>query len=336
MDSVTQIALGSAVAVAVVGRRMPPWKSAIWGAVFGTLPDLDVMVSFGDAIQNMTRHRAETHAFAYQTLAAFVLAGFARTIHGKAVGYWRWLVALWLVLVTHSFIDFMTVYGTKLALPWSDYPFGVGSIYIIDPLYTLPLIIGLVACLKSKSPRRWTWNALGLAVSSLYMGWTVYAQSHVTEIARKNLPQAAEVENILVTPAPLNSILWRILVMTPQHYYEGWYSLLDNEPTIEWAQFDRGHELIQSHRNHPGVEEVSKFSHGFYRMHEKQGDIFVTDLRMGFEPNYTFDFNLGSVDEQNQLDPDRPTLREGASPPISALGWLGRRIMGQRERQPGG
>ena len=70
MDSVTQIALGAAVGVAVMGRRTAVWKSALWGAVAGTLPDLDAFIDHGDAILNMTRHRAESHALFYLTLAA--------------------------------------------------------------------------------------------------------------------------------------------------------------------------------------------------------------------------------------------------------------------------
>ena len=33
MDSVSQIALGAAVAVATMGRRTAVWKAALWGAV---------------------------------------------------------------------------------------------------------------------------------------------------------------------------------------------------------------------------------------------------------------------------------------------------------------
>ena len=48
MDSLTQIALGSAVGVAVMGRRTAVWKAALWGAIGGTLPDLDTFIDHGD------------------------------------------------------------------------------------------------------------------------------------------------------------------------------------------------------------------------------------------------------------------------------------------------
>ena len=62
MDSLTQIALGATVSVAVMGRRSAAWKAAAWGALAGTLPDLDAFVDHGDAILDMVLHRAETHA----------------------------------------------------------------------------------------------------------------------------------------------------------------------------------------------------------------------------------------------------------------------------------
>ncbi len=41
---------------------------------------------------------------------------------------------MWLALVTHPLLDAMTVYGTQLALPFTNHPYGVGSVFIIDLL----------------------------------------------------------------------------------------------------------------------------------------------------------------------------------------------------------
>ena len=62
MDSLTQIALGASIGVAVIGGRTAAWKAALWGGVAGLLPDLDVLLDHGDPILNMVLHRAETHA----------------------------------------------------------------------------------------------------------------------------------------------------------------------------------------------------------------------------------------------------------------------------------
>src|SRR5690606_29152631 len=189
MDSLTQIALGSAVAVAVMGRRTAVWKAALWGAVGGTLPDLDAFIDHGNAILNMTRHRAESHSLFVLTLLAPLLAWMVSRLHGEAALFKRWWLALWLVLITHPLLDTMTVYGTQLLQPFSDYPFAVGSIFIIDPVYTVPLIVGVVAALRLGSARGLMWNKVGLMLSTVYLAWSVGAQQYATQMARASLQE---------------------------------------------------------------------------------------------------------------------------------------------------
>ncbi len=335
MDSLTQIALGSAVGVAVMGRRTAVWKSALWGAAAGTLPDLDAFIDHGNAVLNMTLHRAESHALFYLTLAAPPLAWAASRVHGEAALFRRWWLALWLVLVTHPLLDAMTVYGTQLLRPFTDYPYGVGSIFIIDPLYTVPLAIGVVAALWLKSARGLRWNAAGLVLSTLYLGWSVLAQQQATQVARASLPQQGiAADALLVTPTPFNTLLWRLVATTPTQYFEGYYSLLDDSPRITWTAHDHGAALISQHPPEPYVARIAAFSHGFYKLSEKDGHLFVTDLRMGQEPTYTFSFDLGTA-EARAAQSHVPQLK-GQRPDVSrVLPWLWRRMWGEPLPPPG-
>jgi inner membrane protein len=328
MDSLTQIALGSAVGVAVMGRRTAVWKAALWGAVAGTLPDLDAFIDHGDPILNMTRHRAESHALFFLTLAAPLLAWVVSRLHGEAALFKRWTLALWLVLITHPLLDAMTVYGTQLLQPFTDHPYGVGSVFIIDPAYTVPLIVGVVAALRLKNERGQHWNTAGLALSTLYLVWSFGAQQYVERIARASLEQAGvEAQGLLVTPSPFNTVLWRLVAITPTQYLEGHHSLLDAQPSIRWTAHDRGAELIAAHGDEPGVARMATFTHGFYSLTESDGRLFVTDLRMGQEPAYTFRFNLGSAAARANGG-HAPTL-EGLRPDVGiALPWLWQRLLG--------
>jgi inner membrane protein len=92
----------------------------------------------------MVLHRAETHALFYLLLAAGAAGWLIARLHGETALWRRWWLAMWLVLVTHPLLDAMTVYGTQLLLPFTDNAFGVGSVFIIDPAYTLPLLVGVV------------------------------------------------------------------------------------------------------------------------------------------------------------------------------------------------
>lgn len=334
MDSLTQIALGSAIGVTVMGRRTAVWKAALWGGVAGTLPDLDAFIDYGDAILNMTRHRAESHALFYLTLAAPPLAWAVARLHREAMLFRRWWLALWLALVTHPLLDVMTVYGTQLLQPFSSHPFGVGSIFIIDPFYTVPLIIGVVMALRLKSSRGLGWNMTGLALSTLYLGASAVAQQQATQVARAALQiEGIAASGLLVTAAPFNILLWRLLATTPTQYFEAHYSLLDDSPAVRWTAHDRGAALVNQHGNAPSVARVAAFSHGFYRLSESSCRLFVTDLRMGMEPAYTFHFDLGPT-ETLAGQGFAPTLQSQRPDLGTALPWLWRRMRGHDVQMP--
>lgn len=332
MDSLTQIALGSAVSVAVMGRKTALWKAALWGAIAGTLPDLDALIDHGDAVLNMTRHRAETHSLFYLTLAAPLLAWVVARLNGERTLFKSWWLAIWLVLITHPLLDTMTVYGTQLLMPFSDYPFQIGSIFIIDPLYTLPLIVGVVLAVRLKDDRGIHYNATGLIFSAVYLMWSFAAQQHATGIARTSLVSKGMGDAaLLVTPAPFNTLLWRVLAVTPKQYFEGHYSLLDPTRNIIWTSHDRGEPLISQYDQDVSVVRMKAFTHGFYSLSKIGSDVFVTDLRMGQEPAYTFRFKLGQPktlgDTGPQLMSQRPNLD-------TALPWLWQRMWGEVVASP--
>lgn len=326
------------------------WKAALWGGLAGTLPDLDAFIDHGNAILNMTRHRAESHSLLLLTLASPVLAWVASRVHrnpsppaaGSALQpspqqgptFLRWWLALWLVLFTHPLLDTMTVYGTQLLQPFTDHPFGVGSIFIIDPLYTVPLIVGVVAALRLKNTRGLQWNLAGVALSTLYLGWSFGAQQHATQVARASLAiQGIEAQGLLVTPSPFNTVLWRLVATTPTQYFEGYYSLLDNGQRITWTTHDRGAALIEQHRNEPSVARMAAFTHGFYSLAETDGRLFVTDLRMGQEPAYTFRFDLGSAPAR--VSGQHLPVQQSRRPDLgTALPWLWQRMWGNDVARP--
>ena len=121
----------------------------------------------------MTLHRTESHALFYLTLLSPLLAWLWLQCGSTTSSLRRTWLAVWLVLVTHPLLDTMTVYGTQLALPFSNYPFGVGSIFIIDPLYTLPLVVGVclaLAWVRRRPVGALRANAWGLALSCPAVG----------------------------------------------------------------------------------------------------------------------------------------------------------------------
>jgi len=299
MDSVTQIALGAAVGEAVMQNKVGR-KAGLWGAIAGTLPDLDVLIPFGDPVSDFTYHRAESHSLFFMTLATPLIVWLIMRIYPQSREHrWRWALLIWLALITHALLDSFTVYGTQIFLPFSNFPVGWSTIFVIDPLYTLPLLIGVLSFFYFKhSPAlAYRLNIFGLIVSSLYLLWSIGIQSHVSDLARESLHNQNINANELITgPAPFNTLLWRTVAMTDSGYAEGFYSLLDKEDIIHFTRYRSENELLEPLQNEWAVQRLQWFSKGFYKVSRFEDDIILSDLRMGVEPLYFFSFAVGRVD----------------------------------------
>jgi inner membrane protein len=330
VDNLTHFAFGAAVGVAVMGRRTKPWKAALWGGICCNLPDLDVFIPHGDPIRDMTYHRGPTHSLFYLTLVSPLIAWVVARIHGERQFAGRWWLAIWLALIAHPLLDVTTVYGTQLLQPFTDYPFGIGSIFIIDPLFSLPVMVCVIAALAIRGERRFRVNAIGLALSIGYLGWGMLAQQYVTGIARESLrAQGIEALRIEVDPTALNSILWRVIATTPGGYAEGYYSLLDEQPRIEFARHARDDALYERLKSDWNIARMAWFTHGFFKLYERNGRIYIADLRLGMEPIYTFTFDVGSLRE-GKFTSSTPTVAPSPAPRSSMLGWMWRRLKGER------
>jgi inner membrane protein len=336
MDSLSQLALGAACGVAVMGRRTAVWKAALWGGIAGTLPDLDVLVDYGDAVSNMTYHRSASHSLLVLTLVAPLLAALPSVLHSERALFRRWLLALWLALVTHPLLDAFTIYGTQLLWPLTEHPYGLGSMFIIDPLYTLPLLAGLIAALTRRQFAGLRWNRAGLALSSAYLAWSVLAQMQVERIAsaqQSALGQSGAA--FFVTPTPLNTVAWRIVVMHAdgKAYSEGFYSFLDKDHQIAFDRFPNDQTLLPQLGQNGAAQRMAWFTHGFYGLREEKGQAILSDLRMGQEPFYVFRFAIAQREGEawKTMTPQPMGNRGDAA---QALPWLWKRIQGQKMAPP--
>jgi inner membrane protein len=131
-----------------------------------------------------------------------------------------------------------------------------------------------------------------------------------------------------VTPVPFNTLLWRVVAVTPDEFHEGYYSLLDRERRIAFDRFPRGAALYEELRGDQNVERIARFSRGFYKMSQHGTRVLITDLRMGQEPFYAFTFVVG--ERHSAAVPVDPPVQVGNRMPFErGLPWPWRRM--QRE-----
>lgn len=327
MDSVTQAALGATVAGAIAGKRCNG-KVLIVGAVLGTLPDLDVIIDYGNAVTNTIKHRGFSHSLLVLPIVALLISWlYCRWRPEPFWSFKRVFAVTFAVFVTHTLLDAMTTYGTQLIWPFDGY-FELRNIFIIDPLYTVPLLIAIGAALFSKHhSARWCQGAVLL--SSLYLLWGFAAQQFIAHRVEQNLlSQHLPDQHILVMPTPFNTVLWRVMVKDDHQYWEGFASLLDKDPHIDFLSRPSGSwPLLEQPETLQGLKA---FSHNYLTYREEKGQLIVTDLRLGLADNLAFQFVFAQRNSHGKwliLDsPQRyPTERN-----FEQLGVLWQRLKGDQ------
>lgn len=297
MDSVTQAALGAVVGHTVMGKhvgRMAP----LMGAALGTLPDLDVLIAFGGAVEDFTYHRGFSHSLFVHLLATPIIVWLILRCHEGSRPYFKqWSIAVLAILWTHALLDAFTVYGTQLLWPFTDYPFGISSVFIIDPFYTVPLLIGLVCAgiLGWQTQRAVKASLTVLCISSAYLVWSIFAKI----LLHHNIDQALAQQDIkpnaiLSVPAPFNTLLWRVVILEEDAYRVGHVTLWDDPQTIQFRPYLKGEALLDAISEEWDVARLRWFTKGFYRVAERDNQLVISDLRMGYEENYAFNFAVAN------------------------------------------
>jgi len=106
---------------------------------------------------------------------------------------------------------------------------------------------------------------------------------------------------VLVTPTPFNLFLWRILVDNENYYYQGFRSVFDDDKNLNFSQYDRHSELKLLLKDVSSLDQLEWFTHGFYALGQQNHQLFASDLRMGVEPLYFFQFILADHQKQQVI-----------------------------------
>ncbi|MFT5072447.1 MAG: inner membrane protein [Litorivivens sp.] len=310
MDSITQGLLGALTFAAVKDKEIGK-KSLLIGAIAGTIPDMDVFLSplFSD-VAFLTIHRSVSHSIILAVLLSLMLGSIFHRIYKKRQSQPKWIFAFFLAIMTHSLLDWCTTYGTKFLSPFSSQLFSTNNIHVFEPIYTFILLIGVVLlAARNQTPigRRRIMN-LSLLLSTMYLGWTFVSKG----IANNRFVQELEKQDIdyqklIVSPTPLNTVLWHGIAKTPKGFYFGTYSLLDNRNTIKFQFEESQNALIEEIQHNRLVKYYLEYTQGFPLIREDiDGNIEIFAVKYG-PVNYfgsprfihPLSFNRDSLQDEN-------------------------------------
>jgi len=288
MDSITQASLGAIVAYAAWNKELGN-RSFVWGAFLGTLPDLDILIMpLLNDIQSLYWHRGESHSIFFTLIVSFIVSFFLKKRYKKKISYQKLYWGVFAVFATHILIDYFTIYGTQLLAPISKYGFSHGNFFIIDPLFTVPILVAilLIAIAPSKFGKK-TLN-ISLGFISIYTLYSLVAHAYTHNIFVQKLQEKGVVIQDSITHAtPFNTILWRHVAKVDGGFYISYYSLLAKDNKLHFEFVPQNKELIKPYLAQENIQALEWFSQGFYIIRKREDKFLLSDLRFGEIREYT-------------------------------------------------
>ncbi len=289
MDSLTQIVLGAACGEAVLGKKIGN-KALLFGAIGGTIPDLDVYIGsllYNNEIDAMLFHRGFMHSILFSVFAAFLLGWVTYKLYNSGNRLHTttkndWIKLFFWSLFTHPILDCFTPYGTQLFTPFTSYRVAFNNIAVVDPIYTLPFLVCMIVLMffYRKSSRRMLWLKLGLGISSVYMLLTLGNKLYMDVIFRKSMEDnKIDFERYSTQPAIFNNVLWYGIVETDSLYFIANYSLLDKENRfLNFKALPKQRDLKPA--DFYDIKNLAWFSNHYYSVYKiKDNEYQYNDLR---------------------------------------------------------
>jgi len=315
MDSLTQIILGAACGEAVLGKKIGN-KALLFGAIGGTIPDLDVFVGnlvYGNKIDAMLFHRGFMHSIVFTVLAAFIFGWLVHKLYNSGERLYSttqkdWIRLFFWSLFTHPILDCFTPYGTQLFAPFSSYRVALNNIAVADPAYTLPFLICMIVLMfyRRTSSQRRLWLKMGIGISSIYMIFTLGNKLYIDSVFRKSLKHSEiSVMRFSTQPAIFNNILWYGIAETEASYFVSDYSLLDSKSRfLNFTEVPKRRDLKPS--EYKDIQGLAWFSNQYYSVHKlNENEFQYNDLRYPLldidNPNSSV-FSLLLYKDENRLN----------------------------------
>jgi inner membrane protein len=309
MDSITQGLLGAVVAQAGFGKKLGP-RAMIVGALCGVLPDLDVVSGAFGPWASMIHHRGITHSVFFAAAMAPLLGWAAWRANGRKSDVRTWAHLSFWSVVTHPLLDLFTSYGTQLLAPFSDRRFAIDAIPIVDPIYSVPLLLSvMVGLMLRRNPRTLRLvgaGALVFTTAYLLFGWS--QSLRVQSLAKRQLAdEGFVVEHLRLQPVML-VWMWRVSARDAQGNLRVGVMSTWRPAPIAFERVDRP--------SHPLVDQALASEHGqVFRWFADEmigvrvettaegTSVFLDDQRYGsaLEPTRTFWCAHAQFDHEGKL-----------------------------------
>ena len=287
MDPVSQGAVGAAFAQSAAKKENIILIGFI-GFLAGLAPDLDVLIrSEDDPILFLEYHRQFSHSLFFIPIGSFFVALFIFPFVRGLMSLRMVYIASFLGYATHGLLDACTSYGTQLFWPFSDQRVTWNNISIVDPIFTVPIVI-LLAIAITKRKRIFSFIAIGWITFYLSLGFIQYERTLSAAMDLAN-SRGHNAERMTLKPSFGNLILWKSIYQHEETYY---VDAIRTVHSSTWCSgesiemFDYQYHLPSLDKDSQQAKDIERFrwfSQDYLGYDDKNS--LVTDIRYSMIPN---------------------------------------------------
>ena len=287
MDPLSQGTVGAAFAQSTASKDTI-FKISVIGFLAGLAPDLDVMIqSSTDPILFLEYHRQFTHSLFFIPFGSLIIALLIFPLVKRSMSFKTVYLASLLGYATHGLLDACTSYGTQLFWPFSNQRVTWNNISIIDPIFTIPILVLLVTAIKTKK-KIFSFFAIGWITFYLSLGFVQYERTLSAAIELAN-SRGHIAERLTLKPSFGNLILWKSIYQHNDTFY------VDAIRTIQSSTWCSGESIREFEyiQHLPGLDDDSQqkkdierfrwFSQDYLGYDEEKN--IITDVRYSMIPN---------------------------------------------------
>jgi len=291
MDPISQGVIGASLAQSTVTNKRYLIIAGIIGFLSGMAPDLDILIrSEQDPLLFLEYHRQFTHSLVFIPIGGLICAAILFFILRlkKTLSFRQAWVYATLGYGTHGLLDACTSYGTLLFWPFSYERISWNNISIIDPLFTIPILILILISVSFKKilPAR-----LALIWGLLYLILGVVQHNHAKELAKElALKRGHTIQRIQVKPTIGNLFLWKAIYESAGYFYTDGIGLYPISKIYEGERTKKlniGEDFTWLNKESQQAKDIKRFewfSSGYVAV-SKNNPNQIIDIRYSMLPN---------------------------------------------------
>jgi inner membrane protein len=284
MDTLTHVVLGAVTGELVAGKQLGK-KAMAWGAITQVFADIDVIAALWlSPADNVIFHRGITHSILFNLVLAFSGAFAIIKIRKlSAAEYPFWTKFLLIQFFLHLFVDVFNAYGVGLFEPFHKIKYSLNSLFVVDPFFTIALLlVSVILLFDGEIHRRKGWAIAAIAISGMYLVSAVVNRYIIaSDITSELEAKRISYRRLLVTPTPMNSWLWFIAAEQDSGYYLNYSSVFGESNSDTFHYIPKGKQFLPEVSDQKILDKLTDFSNGYYTVEQKADTLVFNDLRFG-------------------------------------------------------